>query len=219
MIEIWWRVIKAERHRTESTGVRELLNDILSVWRVGYLVVGVRRIEHTEAVVMLRCEDHVFLAGSAREIDQMIGIPFGRIEPLWQSAIVRLGNSVGTIVRSGNTPIVRLHNGPGGFDTGKRIWTPMDKHPEFRRAIPRGPFVFKAFAEHETGQKRHRGSRKAGAEEQAAVHQISAHLPEKTIRSKCAYVKNVCDAHNKPQTSIGPDHMKTGKLLPKNMGA
>jgi hypothetical protein len=36
----------------------------------------------------------------------------------------------------------------------------MDKHPEFRRTIPLGPFGFNllaehVLAEHETGQKRH----------------------------------------------------------------
>jgi hypothetical protein len=57
VIEIRRRIVKAKWHSTASTGVRELLDDIFAVGRVGYLVVGVGIIKHAEAIVVFRCEN------------------------------------------------------------------------------------------------------------------------------------------------------------------
>jgi hypothetical protein len=83
-------------------GIGELLDDIFAVGRVCYLVVGVGRIKHAEAIVVLRREDQISLVGDSCKIDKMIRIPFARIEALRQSAIICLGDS----------PIARCHDGP-----------------------------------------------------------------------------------------------------------
>jgi hypothetical protein len=45
-------VVKAKWHSTASTGLTELLDDIFAVGPLGYLVVGVGRIKHAEAIVV-----------------------------------------------------------------------------------------------------------------------------------------------------------------------
>src|SRR5438132_14334795 len=126
-MHVRWRVVEAQRHAAFYAGACQLLDDVLAIGSIGDLVVREGRIEHAEAIVMLGGEHHVLLAGSAGQIDEGIGVKLRWIESHGKWPILRFRDATGS----------RPHNGPRGFDAWERIRSPVNKHSEFRIAIPR----------------------------------------------------------------------------------
>src|SRR5260370_34225169 len=121
---------------------------------------------------MLRSKNNVFLACLARQINESMRIELCWIEPFWQLAILRFGDA------AGGWP----HDGPGCFDTGERVRTPVDEHSEFCIPIPSSAIVSERRGKSKTGNEWNRGGSNGELDKSAAGCQISIHLDSFTTR-------------------------------------
>ena len=131
---------------------------------------------------MLRSKNHVFLARRARQINESIRIELCWIEPFWQLAILRFGDA------AGRWP----HDGPGCFDTGERVGTPVDEHAEFCSPIPSSAIVSEGRGKSYTGDEWKGGCSKRELDEVAASCHISIHLGSFTARPCACGIREVC---------------------------
>ncbi len=103
VVHVGWGVIKPERHPGFPGCLGQHRYNILAIRRIGNLVVGKPRVEHTKAVMVLGGNNHVTLSGLLGERNPGRRIVLGGVEFLVQQYILRLGD----------VPVrLRRHDGP-----------------------------------------------------------------------------------------------------------